>query len=225
MLIVYLISGSTILDVLRVVRHGREVKAAVDSAIDRCAQFFNLRDSIEDAVLGAEEATDEHQKRRHVERGPLHSVTHRDYLPNDTFFPGIQNLRRYFELVIFQAYLDATPPDTLRNMETFEAFVKHRPGQCPSLALMVTFTTMYYPVFQTFEQEIFTDGIHALQPLERMEVSEGLALSDEVKQVVTNRSGSVLSASTILKSDFFSNLQKLSLPEYVRYQLCSVSLN
>ncbi|KAF8490733.1 hypothetical protein JB92DRAFT_3007736, partial [Gautieria morchelliformis] len=50
-------------------------------------------------------------------------------------------------------------------------------------------------------------------PLERVEVSQGLTLSDEVKQVVTNRSGSVLSASTILKSDFFSNLQKVSLPE------------
>lgn len=74
-------------------------------------------------------------------------------------------------------------------------------------------------MFHTFEQEVFTDGIHALQPLERVEVSQGLALSDEVKQVVANRSGSVLSASTILKSDFFSNLQKLSLPEYVQLLL------
>lgn len=58
-----------------------------------------------------------------------------------------------------------------------------------------------------------SDGIHALKPLEQIELSQGLALSDEVKQVVANRSGNVLSASTILKSDFFSNLQKLSLPE------------
>ena len=34
-----------------------------------------------------------------------------------------------------------------------------------------------------------------------------------------NRSGSILSASTILKSDFFSNLQKMTLPEYVLF-LC-----
>jgi hypothetical protein len=43
---------------------------------------------------------------------------------------------------------------------------------------------------------------------------EGVADPDEVTQVVVNRSGSILSASTILKSDFFSNLQKMTLPEY-----------
>jgi hypothetical protein len=57
------------IDVLRVVRHGLDVKAAVDSAIDQCAQFFNLRDSIEDAALRAEEAMDDQQRRRHIERG------------------------------------------------------------------------------------------------------------------------------------------------------------
>jgi len=46
-------------------------------------------------------------------------------------------------------------------------------------------------------------------------VTEGEAMPDEVTQVVTNRNGAILSASTILKSDFFSNLQKMSLPEYV----------
>src|SRR5258706_12639122 len=38
---------------------------------------------------------------------------------------------------------------------------------------------------------------------------------DEVNLVVANRAGVVLSAATILKSDFFSNLQKMSLPEWV----------
>jgi len=103
--------------------------------------------------------------------------------------------RDILKLVMFQAYLDAHPPDTLRNLESFETFVKNR------------------PVFQTFEQELLSDGIHALKPLEHIELSQGIALSDEVKQVVSNRSGNILSASTILKSDFFSNLQKLSLPE------------
>lgn len=57
--------------------------------------------------------------------------------------------------------------------------------------------------------------MNALKPLERADVAEGIAHPDEVKQVVVNRSGSILSASTILKSDFFLNLQKMSLPEYV----------
>lgn len=68
-------------------------------------------------------------------------------------------------------------------------------------------------VIKTFEKELLADGVNALKPLERAQDIEGMAEPDEVKQVVTNRSGTILSASTILKSDFFSNLQKMSLPE------------
>jgi hypothetical protein len=70
-------------------------------------------------------------------------------------------------------------------------------------------------VIKTFEKELFAEGIDALKPLKRVDLADGIALPDEVTNVVTNRSGSILSASTILKSDFFTNLQKMSLPEYV----------
>lgn len=70
------------------------------------------------------------------------------------------------------------------------------------------------------------DGLQALKPLERADEDDDVALPDEVKQVVLNRSGGILSASTILKSDFFSNLQKMTLPEFVALFLnqtaCSV---
>lgn len=68
-------------------------------------------------------------------------------------------------------------------------------------------------MLKTFEKELVADGVNALKPLERVDVTDGVALPDEVKQVVVNRSGTILSASTILKSDFFSNLQKMTLPE------------
>ncbi|CAG8742776.1 13592_t:CDS:2, partial [Acaulospora colombiana] len=97
---------------------------------------------------------------------------------------GLQHLQQYFELIVFQAYLHSTPADTWRDIETFENFVNDRPA----------------------------DGANALKPLERVDVSDGVAMPDEVVRVVANRSGVVLSASTILKSDFFSNLQKMSLP-------------
>jgi hypothetical protein len=70
-------------------------------------------------------------------------------------------------------------------------------------------------VLKTFEKELGADGLNALKLLERARVMGGEAMPDEVTQVVTNRNGAILSASTILKSDFFSNLQKMSLPEYV----------
>ena len=70
-------------------------------------------------------------------------------------------------------------------------------------------------MIKTFEKELLSEDMNTLKPLERVDVTEGVPLPDEVLKVVANRSGSVLSASTILKSDFFSNLQKMSLPEYV----------
>jgi hypothetical protein len=57
------------------------------------------------------------------------------------------------------------------------------------------------------------DGINALKPLRRTDEISGVADPDEVTRIVVNRSGSILSASTIIKSDFFSNLQKMTLPE------------
>ncbi len=57
-----------------------------------------------------------------------------------------------------------------------------------------------------------SENLNTLKPLERVDVADG-PQPDEVRHLVANRSGSILSASTILKSDFFSNLQKMSLPE------------
>ncbi|KIJ13397.1 hypothetical protein PAXINDRAFT_170473 [Paxillus involutus ATCC 200175] len=163
---------------LRIVRRGSSVKNAVDEAIDRCAIVFNLRDSIEEERIKAEQATEEKQQRIHTSK-------------------GLQNLRRYFELIVFQAYLQSVEGDTIKSVETFEKFIENR------------------PVIKTFEKELVADGLNALIPLERTEGNDGIAHPDEVKQVVVNRSGSILSASTILKSDFFSNLQKMTLPERI----------
>ena len=68
-------------------------------------------------------------------------------------------------------------------------------------------------VIKTFEKEMIGNGINALKPLDRADDKSGVADPDEVTKVVVNRSGSILSASTIIKSDFFSNLQKMTLPE------------
>lgn len=68
-------------------------------------------------------------------------------------------------------------------------------------------------MIKTFEKELIGDGINALKPLGRADDKFGIAYPDEVTKIVVNRSGSILSASTIIKSDFFSNLQKMTLPE------------
>ncbi|KAJ7592850.1 inositol hexakisphosphate-domain-containing protein [Mycena floridula] len=162
-------------NLLRVIRRGPAVKSIVDDAVDQCAVLFNLRESIEQFRIRAEEATDDKQKRAHAQK-------------------GLQNLRRYFQLIVFQSYLQSIVPDTLQSFESIESYVKNR------------------PVIKTFEKELFADGINALTPLQRV---DAVAHPDEVNQVVLNRSGTILSASTILKSDFFSNLQKMTLPERI----------
>lgn len=102
-------------DLLRVIRNGLEVKQAVDEAIDQCAQTFDLHKAIENAKVAADEAVDARQRKKESGKGLYH-------------------LRQYFELIIFQAYLSVTPPDTWRDLETFEHFVKARPGECGSIA-------------------------------------------------------------------------------------------
>ncbi|KAG2117755.1 inositol hexakisphosphate-domain-containing protein [Suillus clintonianus] len=171
------LSYQVINNLLRIVRKGSAVKNTVDEVIDQCAIVMNLRDSIEDERILAEEATEEKQKRVHASK-------------------GMHNLRRYFELILFQAYLRSTEPDTMQSFETFKSFIESR------------------PVIKTFEKELIAEGLHALKPLERADI-ESVARPDEVKRVVVTRSGSILSASTILKSDFFCNLQKMSLPERI----------
>ena len=42
---------------------------------------------------------------------------------------GLQNLQRYFELIVFQAFLQSTEPDTLQTYQTFEVFVNNLPGE------------------------------------------------------------------------------------------------
>ncbi|KAF9485182.1 hypothetical protein BDN70DRAFT_910314 [Pholiota conissans] len=170
-------SYQVINNLLRVIRKGPEVKSAVDDAIDQCSAVYNLRDAIEDSRVFAEEAADEKQTRMHTAK-------------------GIQNLRRYFELIVFQSYLQSTEPDTMESFESVETYVKNR------------------PVIKTFEKELLEEGINALKPL-KPAAKTGVADPDEVTQVVVNRSGSILSASTIIKSDFFSNLQKMTLPERI----------
>jgi hypothetical protein len=88
-----------------------DVKNTVDNAIEHCSsQTFDLLKAIENAKLAADEAVDDRQKRRESTK-------------------GLHHLRQYFELIIFQAYLNATAPDTWRDLETFEHFVRSRPGE------------------------------------------------------------------------------------------------
>ena len=105
---------------------GSTVKGTVDDAIDQCGVVFNIRDSIEEERARAEQSTDGQQKRMHAQKGikiQMFSV-----VQLNVSAAGLHNLRRYFGLITFQAYLQSTEPDTMKSFESFETFVQNRPG-------------------------------------------------------------------------------------------------
>ncbi|CAK5269481.1 unnamed protein product [Mycena citricolor] len=170
-------SYQVINNLLRVLRAGLRIKACVDGAIDRADQVVNLRLAIEECRIRADEASaDESESRAWAQR-------------------GLQNLHRYFSLLVFQAYLQSAQPDTLARGGV-QRFVES------------------LPVLRTFESELFTaPSAHTLTPLSP---PGGLAHPDEVAALVASRAGGVLSAATILKDDMFLGLQKLTLVERIQ---------
>ena len=159
---------------LRVIPHGQEVKRVVDDCIDQCSSIINLRRTIEDARVAAQEASSDAEKQQHIA-------------------DGVQGLRRYFHLLLFQAYLNSVNPETMVK-QTFERFLKRQ------------------PVLATISKDLDKVDMTTITPLRKMDVGDGMALSDEVEEVVQSRSGNVLSAQTMLKSDFFSGILKAGLP-------------
>lgn len=105
------------------------MKSVVDDAIDQCAEVFNLRDSVEVSRVRAEQANDEQQKRQYAHRGKYAIIHLYKQCLTSLVSTGLQNLRRYFELIVFQSYLQSTEPDTMNTFESLESFVRSRPGQ------------------------------------------------------------------------------------------------
>lgn len=118
-------------DLLRVTRKGLIVKSMVDDAIDRAGIVYNLRDAIEEGRTRADQATDEKEKRKHAQKGNMLSKPQINTanLTMSNAHPGLQNLHRYFALIVFQAYLQSTAPDTRKSFETIETFIQNQPGK------------------------------------------------------------------------------------------------
>ncbi|KAK0547224.1 hypothetical protein OC845_004211 [Tilletia horrida] len=227
------LSYHVINSLLRVLSQGLRVKADVDSAIDACSAVTNLRDSIELARLAAEDTENERDRRKIINS-------------------GILNLRKYFELIIFQAYLDTVTPAELLEKEMSRAHesaellgvpivgdqdleddetgevpdevqtfsVAHSAKQrnrdgSPALSSFEHFVVSQ-PVFDTIARGFNKIDIETIMPLQKVDAGDnGLAMADEVAQVVQNRRGSILSAFTMLKSDFFVGIVKAGLKERI----------
>lgn len=108
---------------------------------------------------------------------------------------GKLHLARYLQLIQFQAYLEDLPMDTTEALPSFASWYGTQ------------------PVFKTFDTEIKHGGVEILIPINQS--TDGPVTDDEAERVIQTRRGRILSAGTIIKSDLFLNLQKMSLPERV----------
>ncbi|KAG0660956.1 hypothetical protein C6P46_004229 [Rhodotorula mucilaginosa] len=161
-------SYTVINNLLRVIKNGFEVKNAVDAAVTACGEPFDLLDAIEHARQKAEDTEGEERE---------HWIAR-----------GVRDLRGYFFMILFMAFLNESRPETWRELgrtANYEEFVKQR------------------PVFRTIEKELRHADIDVLLPI-KQQIASGVALDDEVAEFVAQRHGRILSAFTLLKSDFFS---------------------
>lgn len=92
---------------------------------------------------------------------------------NPDLIAGIYHLRRYYHLLVFQAYLNDRAPDE-EDPYSFESFVKHRPGKrmVRTRKSRLTIDT----VFKTLDKELEDGGLQGLTPIERMEPAAGMAV-------------------------------------------------
>ena len=92
---------------------------------------------------------------------------------------GLTHLKRYFILIVFQSFLDQNDPDSTQRTKKFSAwYAKH-------------------PEFDSIRQEI--NGLLALTPVEYLIPGDGIALNNEVLDVVNGRRGAVVAQGTIIK--------------------------
>lgn len=187
-----LVHYKVITNLIRMLKAGNEAKKLADSFIDQAGQLINLRANIEDYRKAASRCTDDRRSCRKLVN------------------KGIQSLKRYALLILFQAYLLDRSNHEIPETGTFEAWIeKHQE-------------------FGNLFHELESKELQGLTVLSEIEKPEGgpalstepmhhktLAKEKEVKAVVAGRLGSVLAPMTILKFDHFIGCQKPSLPERI----------
>ena len=184
-----------ITNLIRMLKRGNEAKRLVDSFIDLAASnSINLRSSIEDYRKAASRCTDDRKNCRKL------------------VSKGIQCLKRYALLILFQAYLIEDCYDgggvsfedwNLRHQEFGNLFHELDSEELQGLTVLS-------------EIEKSSDDLpHSLTSSGSDLVHKVIAKQKEVKEVVAGRLGSVLASMTILKFDHFIGCQKQSLLERI----------
>lgn len=112
-------------------------------------------------------------------------------------------------MILFMAFLNESRPETWRELgrtANYEEFVKQRPVFRTIECVHSHFMRLddQANVFGSWwgRKELRHTDIDVLLPI-KQQIASGVALDDEVAEFVAQRHGRILSAFTLLKSDFF----------------------
>lgn len=198
------LSYKIIHSLMRLIRSGLECKRVVDELIDKACEVIHLRNVINDYRTIAINATSD---------------------PKQVYMAirkGIFALKRYVMLILFQAYLNeiscnesiGARPGTPLLEEQVES-ESATPSELP-FESFVDWLGRHLEIHNLLSQIDREHGLDTINPAEGViNPGEGIALTNEVWQVVENRGGSVLASMTILKDDHFPGCQKEGLLERV----------
>lgn len=122
------------LQLLRVMRNGREIRAAVYLAISRCSEPYDLLGSIEVTRQKAEDASDPSQRRVAIARGVQNVRCGTLFLCSRRLIGEATHpqLRRIGFVLCFTSFLNETKADTWRELvetNSFESFFKKHQGK------------------------------------------------------------------------------------------------
>lgn len=185
-----LVHYKIITNLLRLLKDGNEAKKRVDYFIDQAGEYLNLRVTIEEYRKAASRCTDDQRNCRKLVN------------------KGIQCLKRYTLLILFQAYLLEFTGESFedwiaRHQEFANLFHELENKEIQGLTVLseIEVPPVKVPGSSTLSRSNSEHKIHAKL--------------NEVKSVVAGRLGSVLAPLTILKFDHFIGCQKGSLPERI----------
>lgn len=198
------LSYKIIHSLMRLIRSGLECKRVVDELVDKASEMIHLRNVINDyREIAVNVSSDPKQVYVAIRK-------------------GIFALKRYVMLILFQAYLNeisynesiCSRPGT-PLMEELAELGSTTPSELP-FESFVDWLERHLEIQNLLSQIDREHGLDTIKPAEgAINPGEGIALTNEVWQVVENRDGSVLASMTILKDDHFPGCQKEGLLERI----------
>jgi hypothetical protein len=189
-----------VLSLMSSLDHGRQMKRLVDQVIDTCQAVVNLRENvIEHRIKYSVSAMNDKSRQQYLDK-------------------ALRSLEQYFDLIVFAAYVEEE--NAGNTGVSFSSWLTNRPEIWNQIKIMRHHGgNRLFAFAPANDLSLISRSTEHSQGKERttggggreLDLQGGKILGDEwAEHVVTNRSGIMLRASTLLKSDLWLTLSALS---------------